>query len=209
MTVKPDLTLVRCIGMTALALVGSSCGEFVRSDPSPVTLVIQALEAAQGNTPAELASFLTSDVLTDNSIFNDVGRVTMRLTFKDPGQPGVTNAPSEINQVTITRYRVQYVRADGRNTPGVDVPFPFDGAVTFTVPMTGIAQAAFELVRHVAKAEPPLLVLRTCEAGTITPVSGCSVISTIAEVTFFGQDHGGNNVTTVGRIGVSFGNFAD
>ena len=206
---KRLLTSVRFAGMIVLALAGSSCGEFVRGDASPVTLVIQLLEAAQGDTPAELSTLLTSDVVTDGSIFNDVGRVTMRLSFKDPGQPGVTNAPSEINQVTVTRYRVQYVRADGRNTPGVDVPFPFDGAVTFTVPMTGIAQAAFELVRHAAKVEPPLLALRTCEAGVITPVSGCTIITTIAEVTFYGQDHGGNAVSTVGRIGVSFGNFAD
>ena len=27
----------------------------------------------------------------------------------------------------MTRYRVEFRRTDGRNTPGVDVPYGFDG----------------------------------------------------------------------------------
>ena len=39
--------------------------------------------------------------------------------------------------MTIDRYRVSYRRADGRNMQGVDVPYTFDSAVTFTVPTQG------------------------------------------------------------------------
>ena len=108
-------------------------------------------------------------------------------------------APSGMNEVTFTRYRVTYRRADGRNTPGVDVPYPFDSAATFTIPADGTITAGFVLVRHTAKEEPPLRAL----------VRNSVIISTIAEVTFFGRDQAGNEVIATGNIGVFFGNFGD
>jgi hypothetical protein len=101
--------------------------------------------------------------------------------------------------VTFTRYRVAYRRADGRNTPGVDVPYPFDGAATFTVVGSQGGTGVFELVRHVAKAEAPLASL----------ANNFTVITTIADVTFYGKDQAGNNVTVTGSIQVDFGDFAD
>jgi hypothetical protein len=111
----------------------------------------------------------------------------------------VAAAPSPLNQVTISRYRVMYRRADGRNTPGVDVPLAIDSAVTFTVPSDGQVTAAFELVRNVAKRESPLLALRT----------NGNIITTIADVSFFGRDQAGNDISATGSLTVNFGNFAD
>jgi hypothetical protein len=109
--------------------------------------------------------------------------------------------PTTLNEITITRYRVNFVRSDGRNTPGVDVPYGFDGAFTLTVPATGSAQAGFDLVRHQAKAEPPL---RNLVGG-----GSARFISTIAEITFFGRDQAGNEVSVTGSINVNFGDWAD
>jgi hypothetical protein len=119
----------------------------------------------------------------------------MRLIMKDVG-----TAPSPVNGVTITRYRVTFRRADGRNTPGVDVPFPFDSAVTFTVAPGTVATATFELIRHTAKLEAPLAALGQ---------SVGLVFATVADVTFFGHDQGGNELSASGSIGVQFANFAD
>ena len=54
----------------------------------------------------------------------------MHLELKDQGTTAPPTTPSANNQVTLTRYHVEYTRADGRNTQGVDVPFAFDGAIT-------------------------------------------------------------------------------
>jgi hypothetical protein len=196
-----------------LAATSAGCGEFVRDQGrAPVQVVITQLTAASGAEPDALGTTLRSDVLTNvrtpdpctpetpcPTIFNDIGEVTMSLVLKDPGQPGITAVPTALNQVTFTRYRVTYRRTDGRNAPGVDVPFPFDSAVTFTVPHDGSATAGFQIVRHSAKEEAPLRGLA---------VSG-AIISTITEVTFFGRDQAGNDVTATGSIGIDFGNFAD
>jgi hypothetical protein len=205
---------MRRTGIGSVVLLGvlaSGCGDVVRQGRAPVQIVINSLEAASGAQPDELGTTLLSDVqtLVDQeiggetvrvpTIFNDVGQVIMSLVLKDPGQPGLPASPSALNQVTITRYRVVYRRTDGRNTPGVDVPFPFDSAVTFTIPADGTAEAGFEIVRHTAKQEAPLASLR----------ANPDVISTLTEVTFFGRDQVGNDITATGTLGINFGNFAD
>jgi len=201
---KRSLTSILVFGLAAAA---ASCGEVVRQGQSPVLLVIDRLEGSSGSTtPEPFSNPLYSDVLTRvtspapctpeapcYTIFSDAGRVTLRLIPKDITGP----EPSSNNAVTITRYRVRYIRADGRNTPGVDVPYGFDGAATGTVPADGDLDLSFELVRHVAKQEAPLATL----------VTDSSTISTLAEVTFFGRDQVGNDISVTGMIQVNFGNF--
>jgi hypothetical protein len=202
----------RLLVLTALLAATNSCGDVVRSNRSPVILVLDLLQAAQGNHNSSLVGNLTSDVVTlvttpspcsteapCSTIFNDVGLATLHITPKDIGVPAFTLSPSPNNQVTITRYHVEYRRADGRNTPGVDVPFPFDGGATGTVAANGTLALGFELVRHTAKEESPLLELR----------SSRNIISTIATVTFFGTDIVGNAISVAGSITIDFGNFGD
>ena len=197
--------------ITACAALTSGCGEAAQQGRSPVLLVIRSLQGASGAEPDELGSFVLSDVLTMvnrsvngedvqvPTIFNDVGEVVMQVVLKDQGVPGLLAEPGPLNSVTITRYRVAYRRADGRNTPGVDVPFGFEGAITFTVPFEGDASAGFELVRVIAKQETPLRPL----------VTNGNFITTLADVTFFGRDLAGNDIQATGSIQVDFGNFAD
>jgi len=184
----------------AAALAGASCGDVARTGRSPVMLVIEEMGAASGGG-GTFAGFLLSDVLTNGSTTNDSGSVTLSVRLKNPGTATVATTPSTLNSVTVTRYRVRFIRADGRNTPGVDIPYGFDGGATATVPETGNAEVVFDLVRHQNKEEPPLRNLR---GG-----GGASIISTIAEVTFYGQDLAGNDIEVTGMIQVNFADFAD
>lgn len=199
--------------VAAAAFVTSACGDVARTGRSPAYLQIVRMEAASGAEPDEFGGTLLSDVSTIvevtrgeetflvSSFFNDIGRTEFRVGLKDPGPPTAPTAASALNAVTLTRYRVQYVRADGRNTQGVDVPYAFDGGITITVPPSGTATATFDLVKHTAKIEAPLKALQA--AG------GAVMINTIAQVTFYGRDQAGNDVTVSGNISISFGDFAD
>ncbi|MBM3777060.1 MAG: hypothetical protein FJW23_02320 [Acidimicrobiia bacterium] len=172
-------------------------------------VVLVRLEAASGASPSIFSGTLSSDVVTsvrgagggaaETVVFSDAGRVTLRLVPRDPGPPGAPASPSALNQVTITRYRVQYRRTDGRNVAGVDVPYPFESGTTFTVPPDQPATHQFEIVRRTAKEEAPLAGLRASRV----------VIATIADVTFIGRDLAGHEVIAAGSIGVQFGNFSD
>jgi hypothetical protein len=194
----------------ALASATASCGDVARSGRAPVYLVIDSLGgAAGGSASTQAGAVLHSDVLTRvtspapcsptepcYTIFSDSGDVALRTALKDVTG---TVAPSTNNDVTITRYHVSYRRADGRNTQGVDVPYAFDGAITVTVPAAGTAHSGFELVRHDAKMESPLVQL----------VTNPQIITTIADVTFYGRDVVGTEIQATGSIQVDFGNFGD
>ena len=204
--------VLRVIAAVALLAASVSCGDVMRQDRAPVLVIIDSLEAASGADPGNMSGFLLSDVQTlveqqvDGetvmvpTIFNDVGEVTMRVIPKDAGNGTVSLLPTPWNNVTINRYRISYVRADGRNTPGVDVPYPVDGAVTATVGATPVV-VAFEVVRHQQKLEQPLRALAN--------FGGRLFISTIAEITFYGADQVGNAVQVKGTISVSFSDYAD
>ena len=184
-----------------------------RQGSAPVFLGhrLSCRDSAAVRSPESLANPLISDVITNvttpapcttdapcPTIFDDIGTVTLRATLKDIGATAAL-APTTNNEVTINRYHVEYLRADGRNTPGVDVPFAFDGALTGTIPSSGTLTLGFELVRNVAKQESPLVQLRTSS----------NFISTIAKITFYGVDRVGNGIQTTGQMQIEFGNFGD
>jgi hypothetical protein len=192
----------------ALAAISASCGDVVRQGRSPSMLVIDLLTGSPGggrgaNTPSgtlysDVQVLLTSPAPCSPTnrcptVFSDSGQVTLSLAMKDQAI-----APTSNNQVTITRYHIDYTRADGRNRPGVDVPYPFDGVITGTV--AGAATTlSFEMVRHVAKGESPLVQL----------IQNPQIISSIARVTFYGRDAVGNDVSVSGSLLIEFGDFGD
>lgn len=189
------LALVGLIGTTA------SCGDVVRNGRAPSYLVIDSLGivGATPGTPLKSDVIVTAPVpcTVDLPCFSsDLGEAAMHIELKDPGTATTPSTPSPVNSITITRYHVDYVRADGRNTPGVDVPYGFDGALTVTV-STSPLPFGFELVRVVAKKEAPLAQLR----------SSTSFMTVLARVTFYGHDQAGNEVTATGSIQIDFGNY--
>jgi hypothetical protein len=217
MTTRHILSNVtRLAAAVLVALTTASCGgDMLRTGRSPAFLSITLLEAAQGDEPSTFTSSLLSDVQTlveteiggeaveVPTIFNDLGRATIRVDLKDQSGvlTGIESPTTALQSITITRYRVSFRRADGRNTPGVDVPFGFDGAVTATIPVGGSVGVVFDLVRHAMKSEPPL---RNLIAG-----GGLIFITTVAEITFFGRDQNGNEVTVTGLMDVTFADFGD
>jgi hypothetical protein len=56
-------------------------------------------------------------------------------------------------------------------------------------------------VRIQAKEEPPL--------RNMAFNGGAQIISTVAEITFYGKDQSGNDVVATGTMSVSFGDFGD
>ena len=201
-------SVTRIVVVAICAAAASGCGsELLRTGRSPAYLTIQAFAITNGASD-DTGPNLRSDVQTlvertigDDTvrvptIFNDIGVATIAVVAKDPTAP-----TSPINSVTITRYRIAFRRVDGRNTPGVDVPFGWDGATSVTIPIGGSADVGFEIVRHSSKQEPPL--------RNLVNNGGVQFIYTIAEITFFGRDQNGNEVTVTGSVDVAFSDFGD
>jgi hypothetical protein len=199
------------LALFAIASV-AGCTQVQQQGLASSYLIIGAIQGASGAKPASFSGVLDSDVLTmvkktvDEqetlvpTIFDDLGQVSFSLAMKDPGSAEHATTPSTTNYITVTRYHVDYIRADGRSTQGVDVPYSFDGAITITVGDTPVT-ASFNLVRIQAKEEAPLRAL--------VGAGGANVISTIARITFYGRDQAGREVSVTGQIGVNFADWGD
>jgi hypothetical protein len=192
--------LKRFVIVAALAAASTSCGSVVRSGDSPMFLVINSLSGAAGSLLATVTPPTEPNVLISHvapPAVSDTGLVVLSTSLKDVtvAPIGVPTAPTTNNAVTITSYQVAYVRADGQNVQGVDVPYTFDGAATGTILTGGTLSITFELVRLVAKQESPLVQLATSS----------TVLSVIANVTFYGTDQVGNNINVTGSITIEFG----
>lgn len=195
------------LGALALGVTSLGCAATGRPGEASSYLIVDSLVAASGARSTEFGGTLGSDVLTlvnrsingvqvrVPTVFEDLAQVRFRLAMKDPAA-----ATSAANFITVNRYRVVFRRADGRNTPGVDVPFGFDGAMTATIGAEPTS-ASFTIVRIQAKGEAPLLAL----VGN----GGAIAISTLAEITFYGTDQAGREVVATAGISVNFADWGD
>jgi hypothetical protein len=191
-------------GVLAAVVCGlsiTSCADLARTGTGPAYLIIDSVAASRGgSSSATFTNNLESDVVTRSSVFSDIGQARIRAVMKNALS---TTAPSPINSITLTRYRVHYRRTDGQNQQGIDVPYDIEGGTTATVEVGSDTPTVvgFDLVRLQAKLERPL--------RNLVGAGGLIVISTIAEVTFYGADQAGNDVSITGSIDVKFADFGD
>jgi len=201
----------------AITLLAPGCSSFLTNSTTSSYIVLDSLLASTGREPDKLANVLNSDVLTyvkvDQTrvptIFADNLVASFSLALKNPGDADNPIKPTSTNLITITRYHVKFIRSDGRDVEGVDVPYAFDGGVTVTVTSDGV-KASVVLVRSQSKQEAPLRALVIQDGVppvTFNPTTGA--ISTIAQVTFYGKDQTGRDVSVTGNISVNFADYGD
>ncbi len=148
------------------------------------------------------ADYLQSDVLEEAGgsayVTADSAVATLRAELLNPN----TDAESSLyNAIFVTRYVVTYTRTDGRNTPGVDVPYSFEGAMQSWVQIGQEEETGFIIVREVAKAEPPLLDLHDAREEGVLQVT--------AQVDFYGYDTVNRQVKATGYLTIFFANYTD
>ena len=177
----------------------------LEQDTTNTVVIIENMQGAAGSATGTATDDLNSDICANDSftegtctVVPDFGVVQIAVTLKNPTQVST----AFFNNVTFRTYRVTFVRADGRNTPGVDVPFPFDGAANFTVGIgVGATTRIFIIVRDQAKLEAPL--------RNLAFNGGAVVLSVIAEVEFFGTDGAGREISAKAFLNIHFADFAD
>ncbi|MCK4930838.1 MAG: hypothetical protein KAT01_01630 [Candidatus Aminicenantes bacterium] len=196
-------TLFKILAILPVILLYIACNPIENDTQSASMLIVENLMGTdmEGNE----GNFLQSDVIFQDpedpektAIYADSAVVTFRGRLLDPNS---LTGPSYYNDITVTRYIVSYIRADGRNTEGVDVPYSFEGNLSFVVPIDSAKDATFVIVREVSKLEPPLIGLHEWrDAG---------VIEATAKVDFYGQDQVGNTIKATGYLTIFFANYAN
>lgn len=183
----------------ALAIGVSGCvPDYVKQNDSDVIF---------GMASVNNGAALQSDVLkSDGTVGPDNALVALFTRYKNQAFTTIT-VP---NHVILERYEVRYIRSDGRNTEGVDVPFKITGPVTGNVDVaTGGANSYnIEVVRAQAKLEAPLRQLRAEDAlGNAVPPGGALVLTVFAEITVYGRTISGQAVSATGRLQIDFADW--
>ncbi|HSE41740.1 MAG TPA: hypothetical protein VLH08_13335 [Acidobacteriota bacterium] len=200
---KPALLI-----LLAVALLGYACSRVEDNTRAGSLLVVENIIGFNGGDETEETPLL-SDMCESAppgcdqcGVVNDNANVTFSNEFLQIGPGSGVGSGSFLNDIIVTRYRVDYFRPNNRNTPGVDVPFGVDGTMNVRVPLNGTAGASIVIVRHISKTEPPL-----SDLVQLGPFEG--VITTQSEIKFFGQDVSGRTVSALGFLEIHFANFAD
>jgi hypothetical protein len=182
------------------ALAMASCNATENQSTSGSMLQIVSLTGTD-LLGKEGSTTVFSDVVTNGSVINDNGVAELRALPIDPFLSVKEITP--YMDVLIDQIDVEFKRADGRNTEGVDVPYRFSQPVSMRAQINLATKIPFVLIRHVAKMEAPLLALREVPSAEF-------VLQLIAVVTIHGKDLGGHRVAPVtGYISVWCANFAD
>ncbi len=144
-------------------------------------------------------SFHHSDVLIEGGVRADLATATLQAKLLNP-EPLVPQV-SQYTSIVVTRYVVTYSRSDGQNTPGVDIPYSFEGSMSFLIEIDATADISFVIVREAAKMEPPLYDLR----GGGDEV----VIQVTATIDFYGHDLVNNAVEATGYLTIFFADYGN
>jgi hypothetical protein len=198
--------LLASIVIASLALAPLGCTpDFVENSEADVILRIVQLTGQPGSEDQDEGDVLFSDVCC--AIINDNIEIDFEVIAKNANLPVL----GQFNDVTLERYEMRYLRSDGRNTEGVDVPFTITGAMSSVqIPADGSGSVSVVGVRHQAKLEPPLKNLEGVFLGDTGRFvfGGAGILTTFGELTIFGRTTSGKVVRAVGRIQIVFADFA-
>jgi hypothetical protein len=192
-----SLTLV----LPLLLLVGA-CNKVENHSRSASSLIIE--EILGQDIAGNQVNFLQSDVLHvdattgSSTVVADTAAASLRAQTLDPAPILGT---SQYNDIMLDRYTVSYTRTDGKNSPGVDVPYPFEGSVSVLISSGTSSSVSIVVVREVAKLEPPLS--RLVDTGAEV------VLQTTAKIDFYGHDLANNEVHATGYLPIFFANYAE
>lgn len=180
-----------------MALLLFGCNPVEDDSDSGSLLILVSLTGtdAQGQE----ANYLQSDVIGSSGIVTaDEAKAVFKVQLLEPNS---IMGPSHFNNVVLNKYTVSYMRSDGRNQQGVDVPYSFEGALSTTIEINTTVNVLFIIVREVAKLEPPLINLHEGR--------GEGVLQVTAKVEFYGHDIANRKVKAVGYLTIFFANYSD
>jgi hypothetical protein len=201
------LRMMAAVLVAGLGLQGCT-PDWATDNASPFIIEIASVTNADGELP----------ILSDVSfpVLNDEAQVTVNVFRKNNNEDLAT---TPVEHVYLKRYEIRYLRSDGRDREGVDVPFRITGPLNnlrfHTAGPGGAGEVeqvfSLTLVRHQAKLEAPLANLRggviNENEGNFATLPNGAILTLIAEITIFAETVQGKALKAVGNVQVTFADF--
>jgi len=174
-------------------------------DDSASNSLLLVLNTTGTDIEGNEVNFLQSDVVHvdpntgASTVIADTAAATLEAKLLNP-EPLIPEA-SQYTSIVVTRYVVSFSRSDGQNTPGVDIPYSFEGSLSTLIETDATVNISIIVVREVAKLEPPLLDLWGGGDETVIQVK--------ATIDFYGHDLVNNNVKATGYLNIFFADYVD
>jgi hypothetical protein len=193
------------VAATALALGGlalAGCGispDYVDRGEADVSLYIVDINGG---------TVFNSDVRTGDDS-NTVAADNIDVTIANRSKNPTINETQVPRAIILRRYTVRYFRSDGRNTPGVDVPYSISGDLRTAIDVSDSENLtiALQVVRAQAKLDPPLTNLRGVVPGALG--GSALILSAFAEITLYGETVSGKAVSASGTVQIDFADFPE
>ncbi|MBN1271804.1 MAG: hypothetical protein JXB26_05980 [Candidatus Aminicenantes bacterium] len=200
---KKKKFIIKAAILCTVSFMLISCNPLENDSLSNSILILKNLLGTdlEGNS----SNYLQSDVLKVDEqtgasyVIADSATASFEVQLLNPDT--ATTEPSQYNSITLTHYIVSYSRTDGKNEPGKDVPYGFEGYMSTLIEVGTVSTIAFIVVREVAKLEQPLVDLSEGRAE--------GVLQVIATIDFYGKDMLGNTVKASGQLTIYFANYND
>ncbi len=188
--------------LLGLFVVSVSCNKIENDFRTNTVLIIDSVYAVVDNAVKSGQTYIESDVCKYDeetqscTVYSDTAQVTVRNLPLNPDAEA-----SFYSDLKVIRYKVEFYREDGKNTPGVDIPYPVSGSIDVNVPVGETVNFFVVVVPQMAKLQPPL--------NRLVGGQSESIIKAIARITLYAEDINGNQVSAEGQIDVYFADFAD
>lgn len=196
------------LALVTMSFAACASRDFATNNRADVILRVNGIQGqngAVGGGAGSTAQQLFSDVLTctgvdENgfetgcTVLNDNALLSLQVVQKNP-----TASLTNLEDVVLSTYTVEYLRADNRGVEGIDVPFAVSGNVTGIITVGGTSSIPIIVVRHQAKSEPPL---RNIIGG-----GGANLLTVSAKITVYGRTTSGKEVSAYGYLEIVFADY--
>lgn len=188
------IAVVIMVGAVALSGCGMS-PDYVTQSEADVFLFVNSINEG---------AVLNSDVRTGDDS-NTVESDNVAVSFANRSKNSNVTTVQVARAINFDRYTVRYYRSDGRNTPGVDVPYSITGDLRAVLDLGDNSTVSIQVVRAQAKLDPPLTNLRGIVPGALG--GSALILSCFAEMTFYGHTSSGVAVQASGSVQIDFADF--
>ena len=183
-------------------LVAAGCGmspAYVENGEADVALYVVDINAG---------AVFNSDV-RDGDDSNTVASDNIDVTLANRSKNPTINETQVPRAIIVRRYTVRYFRSDGRNTPGVDVPYSISGDLRTALDVSDSENLtiSLQIVRAQAKLDPPLTNLKGIAPGALG--GSALILSAFAEVTVYGETVSGKAVSAAGTVQIDFADYPE
>jgi len=196
------------LALVAISFAGCTARDFTTNNRADVILRMNSVQGGNGTATGgsgNTGQQLFSDVLTctgvdtngieqNCTILNDNAILTLAVIQKNP-----TATLTNLEDVVLSTYTVEYSRADGRGVEGIDIPFAVSGNVTALITVGGTSTIPIVVVRHEAKSEPPL--------RNMVGAGGARLLTLTAKITVYGRTTSGKEVSAFGYLEITFADY--